>query len=106
MVLLPTPLKAFTDVMPEIKAMLRACAFFTYGWKCDHAALGSIDLSKVATDPDYPQSWPTETRRSNPLGTVSITPAISRNVARRLDAIRHDLENAGNYYPKDQVRAI
>jgi hypothetical protein len=26
MVLLPTPLKAFTDVMPDVKSMLRACA--------------------------------------------------------------------------------
>lgn len=26
MVLLPAPLKAFTDAMPEVKAMLRVCS--------------------------------------------------------------------------------
>ncbi len=36
MVLLPTPLKAFTDTMPDVKAMLRICARNLYGWQCDH----------------------------------------------------------------------
>jgi hypothetical protein len=39
MVLLPTPLKDFTDVMPKVKAMLRTYAFHTYGWGCSHAAV-------------------------------------------------------------------
>jgi hypothetical protein len=36
MVLLLTPLKAFTDSMPEIKTMLRICARNLYDWQCDH----------------------------------------------------------------------
>lgn len=32
MILLPTPLKAFTDVMPEVKAMLRQCSGDLFGW--------------------------------------------------------------------------
>jgi len=32
MVWLPTPLKGFTDALPEIKRMLRTCAFHLYGW--------------------------------------------------------------------------
>ncbi len=36
MVWLPTPLKGFTDTLPEIKAMLRVCAFHLYGWACEH----------------------------------------------------------------------
>ena len=32
MVLLPTPLKALTDSAPEIKHMLRVCAYRIYGW--------------------------------------------------------------------------
>src|SRR5205085_1996044 len=39
MVLLPTPLKAFTDTMPDVKAMLRICARNLYGWQCDHDSL-------------------------------------------------------------------
>ena len=36
MVLLPTPLKAFTDAMPDVKVMLRLCSANMYGWRCDH----------------------------------------------------------------------
>jgi len=36
MVLLPTPLKAFTDTMPEVKAMLRICVRNLYNWHCEH----------------------------------------------------------------------
>ena len=39
MVLLPTPLKAFTDTMPEVKAMLRICGRSLYGWECDHESM-------------------------------------------------------------------
>jgi len=46
MVLLPTPLKAFTDAMPEVKNMMRICTRNLYGWQCDHpnlfAALGGL----------------------------------------------------------------
>ena len=31
MVLLPTPLKGFTDAVPEIKRCLRVCAYYLYG---------------------------------------------------------------------------
>lgn len=36
MVLLPTPLKGFTDAVPEVKRHLRVCAFHLYGWACEH----------------------------------------------------------------------
>src|SRR5262249_37799788 len=36
MVWLPTPLKGFTDAMPEVKRMLRTCAFHLYSWACEH----------------------------------------------------------------------
>ena len=45
MVLLPTPLKAFTDTMPEIKSMLRICARNLYGWQCDHESMSAINCS-------------------------------------------------------------
>ena len=32
MVWLPTPMKGFTDTVPEIKRMLRTCAYYLYGW--------------------------------------------------------------------------
>ena len=45
MIVLPTPLKAFTDTMPEIKAMLRVCARNLYSWQCDHESVEMINRS-------------------------------------------------------------
>jgi len=45
MVLLPTPLKAFTDTMSDVKAMLRICARNLYGWPSkDHEFIVSNAL--------------------------------------------------------------
>jgi hypothetical protein len=41
MVWLPTPLKGFTDALPEVKTMLRTCAFHLYGWACEHESSGT-----------------------------------------------------------------
>lgn len=106
MVLLPTPLKAFTDVMPDVKAMLRACAFYLYGWRCDHDQLANVDLKSAAADQAYPASWPRKDGDRAPPGTVDMTKAIAKVADRRLAAIRHDLENAGPHYPRDQVRSV
>lgn len=106
MVLLPTPLKAFTDVMPEVKQMLRACAFYTYAWRCDHEALGETDLEQQARDLAYPASWPRHAGDHVPPGTVRLTDAIARDAGRRLARIRHDLDHAGRFYPREQVRAV
>lgn len=105
MVLLPTPLKAFTDVTPEVKRMLRACALNTYGWRCDHDALGDDDEGVWAADPAYPASWPRESGAPPPLGTVETSPAIAADADRRLAEIRRDLVEAGEYYPRAAVRA-
>ncbi len=42
MVLLPAPLKAFTDVMTEVKMMLCVCAIHLYGWFCDHEEVADV----------------------------------------------------------------
>ena len=66
MVLLPTPLKAFTDTMPEIKAMLRICPKpLRLAMRSRQSARDEIPLSNGWTDwgPAYPKSWPrTRTR--------------------------------------------
>ncbi|WP_294309718.1 hypothetical protein [Sphingomonas yabuuchiae] len=106
MVLLPSPLKAFTDVMPEVKAMLRACAFHTYDWRCDHAAASIADLGEIALDPAYPNSWPRRLDDAPPPGVMPLTPAIQGDIEKRLHAIRRDLVHAGAYYPRGQVRDV
>jgi hypothetical protein len=106
MVLLPTPLKAFTDTMLEVKAMLRICARYLYGWQCEHdgAADSLAAIGGWADWSAYPASWPKADRLSLPLGVTKIDTGIRASAARRLKCIRNDLKNAGEHYPRDEVR--
>lgn len=106
MVMLPTPLKAFTDVMPEVKAMLRACAFNTFGWRCEHDAVADFDAIAPALDPAYPASWPKVPGQGLPAGVVALSQAIRFDANRRMATIRRDLEKAGPHYPRDQVLTV
>ena len=106
MVLLPTPLKAFTDTMPDVKAMLRICARNLYGWPSHEpeflAATAALDNS---TDWDsFPQSWPRSLNEKLPLGVVPLSPGVHECAEKRLGAIRKDLAHAGTYYPRDEVK--
>lgn len=105
MVLLPTPLKAFTDAMPEVKAMLRICARNLYGWHCNHEhvadAVATID-GWLNWD-EYPGSWPRVPHASVPLGVVKINEGIRQSATKRLGQIRSDLKNPGIHYPRERV---
>lgn len=107
MILLPTPLKAFTDSMPEVKAMLRLCARNLYDWHCDHESLaGEVRDWENFTDWDsYPESWPRAPDQKQPQGVVALNGSIQAKAATRLNTIRHDLLHAGPRYPRDEVRA-
>ncbi len=106
MVLLPTPLKAFTDTMPEVKAMLRICARNLYGWQCDHDNLLATNTALDGwTDWEaYPQSWPRSPNEKRPMGIIELSPTIRASANKRLADIRHDLEHAGPFYPRQEVR--
>lgn len=104
MLLLPTPLKTFTDVMPEVKRMIRACAANLYGWACDHEALVPLDMESIVSHEAYPASWPRTPGAGLPLGTVAISDRIRVAADRRLAAISNDMASAGPHYPRDQVR--
>ena len=106
MVLLPSPLKAFTDMMPEVKAMLRTCAFNTYGWRCGHAAVADVALDVNAHAEAYPSTWPKAKDDAAPTGMIPISPAIRKAATKRLDTIRRDLDHAGPQYPREQVKAV
>jgi hypothetical protein len=108
MVLLPTPLKAFTDTMPEIKAMLRLCSRNLYDWTCEHEGLQETikQLDKWDMWDDYPKSWPRKLNEKRPLGVVDLNPQIERSVKQRCLAIKRDLEHAGPHYPKQQVQKV
>lgn len=106
MVLLPTPLKAFTDVMPQVKAMLRICAKNLYGWYCDHPSVADTirTLENWSDWSAYPDSWPRSPGDALPLGIMPLNPLIHKMAARRIEVVRHDLEHAGPFYPRDEVR--
>lgn len=108
MVLLPTPLKAFTDTVPEVKAMLRICARNMYGWQCDHLSQAPANTKLDAwNDWDiYPHSWPKKGEKSQPRGIMEINDDIRAAANRRWQSIQKDLEFAGPYYPKDEVRSV
>lgn len=108
MVLLPTPLKAFTDVMAEVKEMLRVCALHLYGWSCDHEEVShvSTEIMNWAGWDAYPESWPKPGRVSLPLGTVPFSERIKIAADSRMAAIRKDLASAGPYYPREEVTKV
>jgi hypothetical protein len=108
MLLLPAPLKAFTDVMKEVKAMLRICARYVYGWHCDHETMRQ-NLRTIDAWSDwsaYPKSWPSPDRpTAKPQGIRKIDDKIRQGAARRLAQIRTDLDKAGEHYPREEVRS-
>lgn len=105
MVLLPTPLKAFTDTMPDVKAMLRICARNLYDWRCDHKSLSEVNvtLDNWTSWDNYPASWPKNPNERKPLGTIELTSKIEKDAQARLARIRKDLKHAGQHYPREKV---
>jgi len=101
MLLLPSPLKAFTDLMPDIKAMLRKCAAALYDWQCDHPELASVAPSAFERA-DYPEAWQGAAEGRIP-GIVSLNADIRRRAEERKAKIAKDISEAGEYYPRDRV---
>ena len=108
MVLLPTPLKAFTDTMFDVKAMLRVCARNLYGWECDHeeVAASNAKLTEHFDWTDYPESWPRKEGEKRPLGVVELNPMIEKSARDRRAKIRAEVVKAGPFYPREEVQAV
>src|SRR5258708_7043317 len=85
MVLLPTPLKGFTDTVPGIKRQLRVCAYHLYGWACEHedATVESARIRSGEIPAGYPDKWPTGGRSILPPGTGPINDTVRRNITAR-----------------------
>ena len=109
MVLLPTPLKAFTDAMIEVKMMLRVCAYHNYGWLCEEEEIKDVAgaVIKWKKWDDYPKSWPRPGReKARPKGTMKLTKQIKKSADRRIAKIRKELESPGKHYPDEEVRKV
>ena len=113
MVLVPTPLKGFTDAVPDIKRCLRACAYYLYKWVYEDAEANK-DAAKEAEQirsgkfpKCYPESWPNAKRNIHPLGTAPYSECVKGAVAKRKDKLRKQLaDETLEYYPRDDVREV
>jgi hypothetical protein len=110
MILLPTSMKGFTDTIPEIKHMLRVCAFHMYGWTCQHPSVES-EAAKVRlghVPPHYPESWPSPDRPSaRPIGTAPYNSRIEERIRRQRESIERQIEDETlTFYPRDHVRRV
>lgn len=110
MVWLPTPLKGFTDALPEIKTMLRTCAFRLYGWACEHDD-ARHEASKIRgglTPAGYPVSWPTADRPDlHPAGTAPFTADVEGAIEKQKKKIRTLLADTGLlHFPREDVKRV
>lgn len=109
-VLLPTPLKALTDSVPQIKFMLRVCTYNLYGWvpSIDNAAdlNDIIELVKSGVVPDdYPETWPTKMNEKMPPGVMPFCSQIADAIEKRKRDIRLKLDSPlFPNYPRDSVK--
>jgi hypothetical protein len=106
MVWLPTPLKGFTDAVPKIKRMMRTCAFHMYGWVCEHPdAAAEAELIKQGVVPDeYPDTWPSGTRRVLPNGTAPLSGCVVVAIEKKKREFRRLLEDGALvHYPREEV---
>ncbi len=109
MIWLPTPLKGFTDALPEVKAVLRVCAYHLYGWVCEHPSVESeaATLRSNTIPPYYPQSWPTAERHAPPPGTAPFSQPVRKAIEKRKAQMKASLENSAlTHYPFDEVRDV
>jgi hypothetical protein len=110
MVWLPTPLKGFTDALPEVKTMLRTCAFYLYDWACEAEGVrDEAESIRSGTIPSgYPQSWPCPDRpRLLPAGTAPFTPRVEDEIRKRKARIRAMLADESlSCFPREEVQQV
>lgn len=110
MVLLPTPLKAFTDSVPAIKDMLRTCSFYLYGWVCEHPEVRekSEKIKSGWVPKGYPREWPSNlTPDILPPNTATFSANVQKKIDSRKIKIKEDLlSEAMPFYPKQQVEDV
>lgn len=111
LLLLPTPVKALTDSMPEVQQALRVCSWHLYGWTPDSADAPEAELIRSGWFPEhYPPDWPRRQDENSPPGLVKATSDILAKARRRKAEIADELRraDAGELpnYPADSVRRV
>jgi hypothetical protein len=104
------PPKGFTDALPKIKTMLRACAFHLYGWACeDDSVKTQAEAIRGGMVPEgYPSSWPSPERpRLLPPGTAPFTASVRNEIDKRKTKLRAMLADKSlANFPNEEVRQI
>jgi hypothetical protein len=106
---LPTPLKGFTDAVPQIKECLRVCAFHLYSWACEHNDVreAAERVRSGAIPEGYPDVWPTSKRQVLPPGTAPYSDRVKASIQKRKAKFCELLANSGlEYYGHDDVREV
>jgi hypothetical protein len=109
MILLPTPLKGFTDAVPEIKFQLRVCGFHLYGWACEHPdVIDEATIVRSGAIPEgYPSDWPTGDHHILPPGTGPYNDIVKSKIAARKNQILRLLNDQTlKEYPRAEVQAV
>jgi len=109
MIWLPTPLKGFTDAVPEIKTMLRTCAYYFYGWLCEHenAAQQAAMIRAGAIPSGYPSEWPSKGKPTSPPGVAPFSNRVAAAIEKRKRELRTLLSNSNlRNFPRDEVRNV
>jgi len=110
MVLLPTPLKALTDSVPEIKYALRFRSYQLYGWCCDYPDPQVLNeanrIANLAHNGDFPAHWPAIWSAA-PAAPASQVPQVVLDwVNARKESITQLCHAAPENYPVTEVRQV
>ncbi|MEE9454518.1 MAG: hypothetical protein V3V13_09080 [Paracoccaceae bacterium] len=98
MILLPTPLKAFTDSVPEMKAALRIAAFRLYGF---------LPEGKAPPDVKDAGAWlPNGWDRGQVSGVRPLTVKIEKSATDRKQRILNEFNEPQGEYPHKQVDGV
>lgn len=108
MVALPTPLKTFTDCLPEVKLILRVCAYRLYDWICEHESVKkqADQIRSGFIPPDYPATWPRSQAEPPPPGLVLCSARTRSLIESRKAKICEEISGAGPLYPRDRVQEV
>ncbi len=98
MVLLPTPLKAFTDSVPQMKAALRLAAYRLYGFLPEGKALPTLQR----TGEWLPEGW----NQGKVDGVCKLNAKIRKSAESRASRILSEFSESHGEYPRNQVENV
>ncbi|PTX54582.1 hypothetical protein C8N43_3399 [Litoreibacter ponti] len=98
MVLLPVPLKSFTDTVPGLKAALRIAAHRLYGF---------MPSGRTRPDLDDAEDWLPDNWRAGEIpGVMPLSALVQKRIRARFATFVADYQESPGHYPKAEVRDV